>query len=33
MNWRFGDGKNLLLTMKASQLANGKFGAVDVQVI
>lgn len=33
MNWRFGDRKNLLLTMKASQLASGKFGAVDVQVI
>jgi hypothetical protein len=33
MNWRFGDGKNLVLTMKASQFANGKFGAVDVQVI
>ena len=33
MNWRFGGGKNLVLTMKASQLASSRFGSVDVNVI
>lgn len=33
MNWRFGSGKNLVLTMKTAHLASSKFGAVEVHVI